>query len=144
MTIATHIRDSQTSTSARVLSTGQLVVGPAGFSDASVQTMGTAATPVSFFAPRQGQRFVITDILLYANRNVGVNDATVVIYESADGPATATETKILLQTEILKQSSRDLIGLNLATTEGNWINGVTDDDDVFATVMGYYVPTARL
>ncbi len=40
---------------------------------------------------------------------------------------------------MLKQSARDLIGLNIIITEGSWVNGVTDDDDVFATVAGYYI-----
>jgi hypothetical protein len=105
--------------------------------------MGTADTPVSFFAPQQGKRFIITDILLYANKNVGVGDATVTIYESSDGPATATQDKILMQTEMLKQTHRDMIGLNLATQEGHWLNGVTNDDDVFVTIMGYYSPSVR-
>jgi len=135
-----RLRDSFTGAGAKVLANGQLVVGTLANSDTSVQTMGTANTPVSFFPPVNSQKFIITDILLYANKNVGVNDATVTIYESTDGPATATQSKILLQTEMVKQTSRDLIGLNLAVSSGSWLNGVTDDDDIFATIMGYYSP----
>jgi hypothetical protein len=140
MGIDVRLRDRSTGAGAKVLTNGQLVVGTLANSDTSVQTMGTANTPVSFFAPISGHKFVVTDILLYANKNVGAGDATVTIYESTDGPATATQSKILLQTEMLKQTSRDLIGLNLAVSEGSWLNGVTDDDDVFATIMGYYSP----
>ena len=61
------------------------------------------------------------------------------IYESSVGPASTTQTTVVLSTEMVKQSSRDLIGLNLEVAEGRWVNAVTDDDDVFVTVMGYYI-----
>ena len=140
MALISKISDgSGTKTLARVTTRGQLVVGPADFSEASTVTLGTDNVPVNLFGPISGKNFIITDILIYANRLVGVNDATVTIYESSVGPASTTQTKVLLSTEMVKQSSRDLIGLNLEVAEGRWVNAVTDDDDVFVTVMGYYI-----
>jgi hypothetical protein len=143
MTIEVLLTDGRGSGArACVTPEGQLIVAPANFSTASTQTMDTDNTPVGFWPPIQGKKFVITDILLFANRNVGAADATVTIYESTDGNASATQSKIILQTEMLKQTSRDLVGLNIEVTAGSWVNGVTDDDDIFATVMGYYIKDA--
>ena len=127
--------------SATVNNRGELIVGRSLPSTASTAIMGTANTAVNFWGPKAGCTFIITDILLYANKSVGAGDATVTIYESTDGPATSTQSVVILSTEMLKKTSRDLTGLNLEVTAGNWVNGITDDDDIFATIMGYYVTT---
>lgn len=143
MTIEIQLVDGRGSGGrACVTSEGQLIVAPAKFSTASSATMTTDDTPVNLWGPMAGKKFIITDILLYANRNVGVNDATVSVYESTDGAATATQSKVILTTEMVKQRSRDFIGLNLEVTAGSWVNVVTDDDDVFITIMGYYIKDA--
>jgi hypothetical protein len=133
-------RSSREGQRSDVRGNGQIVVGPFNSSTASTVTLDTAATSYNIWGPSTDENFIITDILIYANKNVGVNDATLVIYESTDGPATGTQSKILLNTEMVKQTTRDLVGLNLKVTEGSWVNAETDDDDVFLTVMGYYSP----
>jgi FlaG/FlaF family flagellin (archaellin) len=122
----------------RVTTRGELVVNRFDYSTAYNATAGTANTAVNFVGPIASQQFVITDILLYANKNVGAADATVVIYE-ASSDSTATVDKTLFTTEMIKQSRADLVGLNLIVAEGKWVNMKTDDDDVFGTIMGYYV-----
>lgn len=139
MTISTNIEDgSGSSNKAKVTNRGQLVTGPIDFSRAYSVDVDTINTAFNFVPPIAGKRFVITDILLYANRNVGVNDATVEIYEATGATVTTVSTSILLA-EMLKQSSRDITGINLIVSEGRWINIKTDDNSIFATVMGYYV-----
>lgn len=118
---------------------GQVVVAPTDFSASSTVKMEAIDTAYNYIIPLSGSKIVITDILLYANRNVGVNDATVDIYTSDVGPAETTIKETLLETEMLKQASRDLIGLNLIVEEGRWVNGKTDDDDIFCTIMYYYI-----
>lgn len=123
---------------AEVTCRGQLVVGPTSFSEATSIKLETDDVPVNLYPPKANMNFIITDILLYANKNVGAGDATVTLYESSVGPTSATQTKVILQTEMVKQTSRDLTGVNVEVTEGRWLNAVTDDDDVFITVFGYY------
>lgn len=143
MAIISKIQDaSGTSNKVRVTSRGQLVTGSLEFSTASSAILDTDDTPVNFWAPIAKKNFIITDILLFADKNVGVNDATVTIYETSVGPASATQTKVLLTTQMLKQTSRDFIGLNLEVTSGRWVNAVTDDNNVYVTIMGYYVDVA--
>lgn len=140
MSIETKLIDGRGSRhKAKVSQRGQLVTGTLDFSEAFNITLGTANTPVNITTPIAGKNFIITDILLYGNRNIGVNDATVVIYENEDGPVGTVQDKIILQTEVLKQSARDITGLNLEVSSSVWVNAITDDDDVFITMMGYYV-----
>lgn len=132
------LKDSSNSNTSKISSRGELVVGKLAFSEAYNATADVINTAYSVIAPKTKQRFLITDILIYANKNVGVNDATIYIYE-ASGPDITTVTKSILNTEIKASTSRDLTGLNLIITEGVWVNVKTDDDDVFFTIMGYYV-----
>jgi hypothetical protein len=118
---------------------GELVTGRFDYDTVSNQTMETANTAVNFFGPLAGMQFVITSILIYANKNVGAGDATVTIYEATGATETAI-SRTIFTAEMVKQTRADFIGINLLINEGVFINGVTDDDDVFATVMGYYIP----
>ena len=129
---------SGTETQAKVTVAGQLVTGPFSYDQVSSVTLGVDDTAVNFYPPVAGQQFVITTILLTANKNV-TTDCTVVIYE-ADSPTDTVPDKTILNVEMLKNTSRDITGLNLLITSGKFINGKTDDDDVFATIMGYYIP----
>jgi hypothetical protein len=124
---------------ARCTSRNELVTNKYDYSLSYTVEADLINTAYNFVGPVAGKRFVITDILIYANKNVGAGDATVEIYE-ADGSTNTTVTKSVLKTEMLKQTARDLTGLSMIVTEGKWLNIKTDDDDIFATVMGYYVP----
>jgi len=123
---------------AHVSSSGELIVNKVDYSSAYSLTADVINTGYNFVPPQFNKRFVVTDILLYANKNVGVNDATVVLYE-ADSATSTTSTKTILNIEMQKNSSRDITGLNLIISEGKWVNIKTDDDDIFATLMGFYV-----
>jgi hypothetical protein len=140
MSIKSEIIDGRgTSSKAKVTSRGQLVTAPLDFSISYTQEVNATATAFNFVGPETNKRFVITDILLYANKNIGVNDASIQIYE-ADSDTETTVSKTILDIEMLKQTSRDITGLNLIITEGKWVNIKTDDATIFATIMGYYVP----
>jgi len=118
---------------------GQLVVSPIDYSIPIAKTLALTDTAYNFITPISGKRIVITEMLLYANREVGVNDATVEIYE-ADSVDSTTVSKAIITTEMLKQSSRDLISLNMIVSEGKWVNAKTDDATIFITIMYYYIP----
>ena len=117
---------------------GQLVTAPIDYSTAYPVKFEVAATGYNFVGPIQNFCFVITDIILTANKNVGASDATVDIYES-DGSDSTTIDKSIVSLEMQKNSNLVLSGLNFITGLGIWINGKTDDDDIFATLAGYYV-----
>ncbi len=117
---------------------GQMTVGAYAYDEVVALTLDVAGTGYNFFKPRVGFRFVITGILLTADKNVST-DALVDVYEGT----TETDTVIgkgILHAEILKNGTRDITGLNILVGEGKWVNGKTDDDDIFVTIMGYYIP----
>lgn len=123
----------------KVNSRGQLIVGPLDFSSAYSVSAAVINTAYNFVGPKVGKRFVITDILLNANNGVGsAVGATVVIYEATSLTST-TVSKTILSIELVKQTNRDITGLNLISSEGVWINIKTDDNTINATLMGYYI-----
>ena len=136
--IKTNIIDLATNVSAKVTSRGELVVGRLAFSSAYNATAAVINTGYNLIVPKAGQCFVITDLLIYANKDVGAGDATISVYTATTVASTAV-VRELLGTEIKANTSRDLTGLNLIVEEGYWVNVKTDDNTVFFTMMGYYV-----
>lgn len=123
---------------AHVTPAGQLVVAPSNYSTSIFTKLDVADTAYNFIVPVSGKQIVITDIIATANKNVGVGDAALVIYE-ATAPDTLVVAETIFNTEMIKNSDKDLNGLNLITNSGVWINAKTDDDDIFLTLMYYYV-----
>ena len=139
MPLPVRIEDPETGKVAKVTSQGQLITGNLTFSSSTQATLAVANTPVKIVTPRAGKIIIITDIILYANRNVGVNDASVQLYESeSEAVAKVSTDNVLLNQEIAKQTSLVLTGLNWKVAEGKFLNGVTDDDDVFVNLGCYY------
>jgi hypothetical protein len=141
MTIKGSIEGQGKKYCADVTKWGQLVVAPLDFSKFYDATAGVDDVPVEIVPAESGKQFIITGLLIYGNRLIGVNDATVRIYE-ADGPAevfnSSTDQTIFLQ-EVAKNQTISLFPLNVVVNPGKWINGVTNDDDVFFNISGYYV-----
>ena len=123
--------------SAKVSRFGQFVTGPLDFSEFHNVSLITNNIPLSLINPIMGKHFIITDIIIYGSRDVGVNDATVSLYESdeLDG---ITARRVILPAEIPKNDRLILTGLNIITSQGSWITAVTDDNTVFVTVGGYF------
>jgi len=122
----------------RVSSKGQMAVGPLTHSTPVNVKAEEPDTAYNLIAPSAGKQIIITDIVLTANKNVGATDATVDLYE-ADSVTDTVINRSILQLEMIKNSSLVLTGLNILANENKWVNVKTDDDDVFATVMYYYL-----
>jgi hypothetical protein len=136
--IDTQLKDGRgAGTYARITNRGELVVGPPAHSTPASQTMDSDNTAVNFFKPKPGKQLIITSIVLVADRQVGVNDATVQIYGATEDNST-TVTQAILNVDIAKNSSLALTGLDWEVNEGLFLNGVSDDSIVGATVAGYY------
>lgn len=139
MSIQTSIKGGGSGATAKVTSRGELVIGRLAFNSAYNATAGTANAAVNLVTPVSGKQFVIDQILLYANLNVSnVTDATVVLYE-ATSPSTTTVSKTILTTEMVRFDRIIFNQTNLIVSEGVWVNIKTTDDDIDATIFGYYV-----
>lgn len=117
---------------------GELFVAPLNPNISVHQTMSVADQAYTFAAPQTGFKMRLQNILIYGDKNVGVNDASIVIY-AASGPEDINGVTIL-ELELPKFASRDIIGLNLELSEGVYLNAKTNDNNVFLTMMGYYAP----
>lgn len=139
MAIGAKIVDGSGSHSeAKVTKRGQLITAPLDFStfyNAEVDVINTGFTIVT---PRGGKQFVITSLIVYANKLVGTGDATVEIYEADSLDSTVVSASIFKQ-EMLKQTNLPLGQLNVIVSEGKWVNVKTDDNTIFVNMAGYYV-----
>ena len=139
MSVPSVIKDPKTGNTARVTEFGQLVVAPVDYSTPVSIEMAVINTAYNFIDPVYKQDIVITDIILTANKNVSVNDATIIIYEATSEISTIS-TKDILNLQLIKQTSLPLVGLNMIVTGGKFVNAKTDDAEVFVTIMYYRVP----
>ena len=140
--IKTNIVDGRGGKSqALVTAAGQLVTAPYAYNEIKYVLLGVDNQGYTFFSPKVGYQFVLTAILLTADSNV-TTSAIVDVYEASDLNS-ATIVTSLFHFEVLKNLTRDLIGLNILCSEGAFINGKTDDDDVYMTLLGYYIPAVE-
>lgn len=120
-----------------VSESGELIVGPVAHSR-PVSITQAAGVAKNFFSPVPGKQYVVTDILIATNKDIGVDGAVVQIYE-ADTAASTSPTKTLLTAQILKNDKMVLTGLQWEVTEGAHINATTDDDTVYVTIAAHLV-----
>ena len=139
MSTSIVIKDSSTGNEATVTEFGQLVVAPVDYSQPVAKELSEAGIAYNFIEPVSDKSIVITDIILTANKGVGVNDATVSIYEAGGVDSVVSVTDIL-NLEMIKQSNLVLTGLNLIVPVGLFVNAQTDDASIFVTIMFYRVP----
>ena len=139
MAVPTYIADPRNGTVARVTEFGQLVTSAVAYSIPVTDTLTSTGTAFNFIEPKGNHQIVITDIILTSDKNVGVNGASVQVY-CATSPTTTDIAVGILDIEMLKNTARDLIGLNLIVTEGKWVNVQTDDENIQVTLGYYRVP----
>lgn len=123
----------------RVTPSGELIVAAFDRSTPTFQNMDVVDTAYNFVTPATGQQFIITTIIVSTNRNVGANGTTIDLYEATAVDSTSI-VKSILQFDMAKNKELPMIGLDLKTTSGVWVNGKCDDDDVLMTVAGYFIP----
>ena len=136
MAVPSHIVDPHNGLAARVTEFGQLVVAPIAYSTPITGTLSVINTAVNFVEPKGNHQIIITDVILSSDKNVGVDGAAVLVYCS-DAIDSTTVVAGILEVNMLKNTARDLIGLNLIVGEGKWVNAKTDDATIEVTI-GYY------
>lgn len=142
MVLNVHLKDGKGgSQAACCTSRGELVINRFDYSTAYTASATVINTGYNIIEPKTGQRFVVTSMVIATDRNVGAtNGALINIYE-ANSDSSTTSIKDLIPTnlELVKQQ-RIVLDLNMIITEGVWVNLKTDDNNVSATIYGYYVP----
>lgn len=138
MSLKVHLVDSATGARAKILQAGEQVVAPRHFSTPVSIKLDVINTASNFASAVAGQKYIITDIVMTADKNV-TTDALVEIYEGATA-TTTTADKTIFKIEILKNTSLALTGLNWEVSSGKYLNAKTDDDDIFMTIAYHIHP----
>jgi len=141
MPVPSYITDPHNGLAARVTEFGQLVTSPIAYSVPVAQTLSVIDTAYNYIEPEANHQIVITDIILTSDKNVGASGASVQVYcaDAVDSTTVLTDGGVL-DIEMLKNTSRDLIGLNFIVGKGFWVNAKTDDNNIQLTIGYYRVP----
>ena len=124
---------------ARVTHAGELVTVRGNYDQTFQDSMTSINTAYNLVEPRVDNQFIITGIVINADKNVSATDGAVVeVYEAADA-TTTTATKTILTLNIGKNSTIPLTGILIQTTKGIFLNAKTDDATVNITLLGYYL-----
>ncbi len=123
---------------AEVLHAGEFAVAPRHFSRPVSIKLDVVNQAYNFASAAVGKHFIITDIILVADKNV-TTDTLVEIYE-ASGPDSTVVDKSIFTIEMLKNSTIPLTGLNWAVNTGKYLNAKCDDDDVYCTIAYHIHP----
>ena len=138
--IKVNLKDGRgTNNLAKVSEYGQLVTSPLEYSEPYTASLDSTGTAFTIAVPKVGHRFIITDIILDAGKDVSASTAgTIVLYEG-DSVDDTTGSKTILTVEMLKNTDRTITGLNMIVSEGVWLSMKTSDATISATVLGYYL-----
>ena len=139
MAAPVYIVDPKTGNKATVSEFGQLTVSPVDYSVPVQETLTLINTAYTMIEPVDGKLIIITDIILTANKSVGVNDATVTLYTS-ETKGELTPSGNILELEMQQKTTLPITGINAKIDAGLYVNAKTDDNDVFVTIMYYRVP----
>jgi hypothetical protein len=119
---------------------GQLAVGQLEFSQFYLGTAIQVDVAVNVVPPITNKQFIITSIIISADRSVGANGAIVDVFENVTSGTDGTINREIIQEELAKQTRLTLTGLNIIVSEGSWVNVKTDDATVRCNISGFYVP----
>jgi len=107
------------------------------FSSAEKITLVANDTAITIVNPRSGERMVITGLIVNTNRDIGVNGAVIQIYES-DEEDSSVVFKAILSFDIPKSTTIVTSPVLIETTQGKFINAISDDVNVNVTLLCYF------
>ena len=124
---------------ARVTHAGELITVRGNYDSTFNAAMTSINTAYNLITPKSGLQFIVTGIVLNADKNVSATDGAIaVLYEATSG-TTTTASKVLLTLNIGKNSTVPLTGILIQTTRGVYVNAKTDDATINITLLGYYL-----
>jgi hypothetical protein len=139
MAVPFNIEGSSNGNRARVSRNGELIVSPLSHDDTSFQNMVLIDTAYNFYTPESGKEFIITSLIVFADKSISDTSPTIIEVYEASQPDTTTVDKTLLQFGMAKLSTLPIVPLRLKVNAGKYINAKTDDNNVLMTIMGYHV-----
>ena len=123
-----------------ISSQGELAINARHRNLAEFNELAEDNTAYNFYKPQGTDKFVITHIFAFGDKQVNsASNASVVVYEATTA-STTTVSKQLLTFEIGQNEFQPYQDLNLLVNANRFINAKTDDDDVHMNILGYYIP----
>jgi len=139
MPVPSHIIDPKTKMKARVSEFGALAVAPLQYSTVFSVKMDTINTAYTLVEPVGSHSIIVTDIVMTGSKNVGVNNSLVEVYSSETAGSLDASAGVF-SSEVAKNSSLVLNGLNFIIPKGKFLISKMDDADVYMAIGYYYVP----
>jgi len=139
MTANVQVVSNENGRSVKVTKSGEMVVAPLAYSDTKFNLLDATATAYHYYPPLSGKQFVISCVLVFGDKEIAnASDTTIEIYEAASTTET-TVSKVLMTFGLGQLTSLAITPLNILVNPGVYVNAKTDDDDVYLTIMGYYI-----
>ena len=126
---------------ARVTHAGELIIVRGNYDSTFNTAMTSINTAYNIVTPKSGFQFIVTGIVLNADKNVSATDGAIVELYEATSDTTTTASKTLLTLNIGKNTTVPLTGILIQTSKGVYVNAKTDDATVNITLLGYYLET---
>lgn len=141
MAIDAYLTDPRTGRSVGVVTGGALAVAPIHPSLPFNAELATDDVVVNVVAAKADSVFCVTAIFLTGNKNIDQTTASTVSIYTADNETdgVADALTIMLSVPVAKNAYRPYTPVLIEAEEGKWINAVASDDDVFVTILGYYL-----
>lgn len=124
---------------ARVTHAGELIIVRGNYDSTFNAAMTSINTAYNLVTPKSGFQFIVTGIVLNADKNVSATDGAIAVLYEATSDTTTTASKTLLTLNIGKNTTVPLTGILIQTTKGVYVNAKTDDATVNITLLGYYL-----
>lgn len=124
---------------ARVTHAGELIIVRGNYDSTFNTAMTSINTAYNLVTPKSGFQFIVTGIVLNADKNVSATDGAIAVLYEATSDTTTTASKTLLTLNIGKNTTVPLTGILIQTTKGVYVNAKTDDATVNITLLGYYL-----
>ena len=131
-----NIKDPSTGVVAKVTPRGELVVSLIEYST-SYATENNTATTSTVVNGNPSKRFILTSIFIAQDKtNL---DTHITLFESSDKDS-ATEDKIIFETDFARNQTMVATGLGIITGTTKWINMKTNTAArINVTLAGYYI-----
>jgi len=124
----------------KVNTLGQLLVAPFAYDEVVTLTIDTNDTAFNFYSPVVGCQLIITGVLITASSGIAIN-SLIDIYEATSASET-TISKSIVHTEMPKNTQLPL-PLAVKVSAGVYLNAKVDDNNVFITITGHYIPVVE-
>jgi hypothetical protein len=135
--IGVKIHDSVSGTNVKVSPRGELAVSALDFSTFYSASVTVNDTAVNVITPKAQKVFIITAIIVAADRSVAAAGSVLSIY-TADDSTTGAVIDVIYSDELSKQTRAVVSPINIIVPEGKFVNIVADDVIIRCNIAGYY------